>query len=92
MHVQRVDKLEDRWSTEQLITGVELPEWIRILGQNDFKVSPEYLHRLAWITGWSLPSTLFGRIENALDDDYVATPTSPAGLPFGVFFGVDFTF
>ena len=66
MHVQRVDKLEDRWSTEQLITGVELPEWIRILGQNDFKVSPEYLHRLAWITGWSLPSTLFGRIEEAV--------------------------
>ncbi len=66
MQVQRVSKLENRWSTEQLITGVELPQWFEILKANDFKVSPEYLHRLAWITSWGLPSTLFGRIEDAV--------------------------
>ena len=36
--------------------------------------------------------TVFARIENLLDDDWVATPTSPAGPPLGVFAGlrVDF--
>jgi vitamin B12 transporter len=32
--------------------------------------------------------TVFGRIENLLDDDWVATPTSPAGTPLGVFAGL----
>jgi len=63
---ERVETLKKRWSTEQLITGVELPEWLEILEANDFKVSPAYLHRLAWVTGWSVPSTLFGRLEDAL--------------------------
>ena len=66
MEIQRVTKLEKRWSTEQLITGVELPEWIEILKDNDFKVSREYLHRLAFITGMSVPSTIFGRLEDAI--------------------------
>ena len=62
----RVAEIENRWSTEQLITGVELPEWLEILAANEFKVSPEYLHRVAWITGWGVPATLLGRLEDAL--------------------------
>ena len=36
--------------------------------------------------------TWFGRIENLLDDDYVTTPTAPAGAPFGVFLGAELKF
>jgi vitamin B12 transporter len=32
--------------------------------------------------------TFFGRVENLLDDDWVATPTAPAGPPLGVFVGL----
>jgi outer membrane cobalamin receptor len=35
---------------------------------------------------------VFGRVENLLDDDHVSSPTSPAGLPLGVFFGVELDF
>jgi len=63
MHVKEI---ENRWSTEQLITGIEIPEWIALLAKNNFKVDPVYLHRAAWITGWSLPATLFGRLEDAI--------------------------
>jgi len=34
--------------------------------------------------------SLFARVENLLDDDWVATSTSPAGSPLGVFAGVQF--
>lgn len=36
--------------------------------------------------------SVFARIENLFDDDWVATPTSPAGPPLGVFAGVQFDF
>ncbi|MCE9638362.1 MAG: TonB-dependent receptor [Planctomycetes bacterium] len=36
--------------------------------------------------------TLFGRIENLLDDDWVSTPTSPAGTGRGVSAGVQIDF
>ena len=36
--------------------------------------------------------TLFARVENLLDDDWVATPTSPAGTGRGVFAGVQIDF
>lgn len=54
-----------RWSTDQLITGIETQDWVRVLRENNWRVSPTYLHRLAWISGWSLPSTLLGRVEDA---------------------------
>lgn len=62
----RVEKIEDRWSQEQLMTGVDLPTWLRILKKNKFQVDATYLHRAAWITGMSLPSTLFGAIDDAV--------------------------
>jgi len=36
--------------------------------------------------------TVFGRIENLFDDDWVATPTSPAGPPLGVYAGLQIDF
>jgi vitamin B12 transporter len=36
--------------------------------------------------------SVLARLENLLDDDWVATPTSPAGPPLGVFLGVRFDF
>ncbi len=64
--MDRVKKILNRWSTDQLITGIEFKDWFAMLAKNDFKVSPAYFHRAAWITGWSLPSTIFGRIEDAM--------------------------
>lgn len=58
-------RIQKRWSTDQLITGIELGDWVKMLARNDWKVTPDYLHRLAWVTGWSLPATVFGRIEDA---------------------------
>lgn len=54
-----------RWSTDQLITGIEVQDWVKVLRENNWRVSPTYLHRLAWISGWSLPSTILGRVEDA---------------------------
>jgi hypothetical protein len=68
-----VKQVENRWSTEQLITGIEIPEWLKLLAKNRFKVDPVYLHRAAWITGWSLPATLFGRLEDAIYGKKLAT-------------------
>lgn len=61
----RVDHLEDPWSNEQLITGVRLSKWLEILGDNGWKVSPEYFHRFAAVTGLSLTSSTLARIEEA---------------------------
>lgn len=61
----RVDHLEDPWSNEQLITGVRLSKWLEILGDNGWKVSPEYFHRFASVTGLSLTSSTLARIEEA---------------------------
>ncbi len=36
--------------------------------------------------------TLFGRIDNLLDDDFVTSPTAPAGAPLGVFVGAQLDF
>lgn len=61
----RVDKLEDRWSQEQLITGIRLSQWRKILERNKYAVTPEYLHRAAWITGLAIPSSILARIEES---------------------------
>jgi hypothetical protein len=62
--MRRESTIRKRWSTDQLITGVEFPEWMRILAKNEWKVDPEYLHRAAWITGMSLPVTLAAKYED----------------------------
>ena len=64
--MKRVSNILKRWSTDQLITGIELEDWVAMLKENDFKVSPEYFHRAAWVTGWSMPATILGKIEDAL--------------------------
>lgn len=56
-------EIKNRWSQEQLITGVGLSQWKEILKRNEWKVSPEYYHRLAWITGLAGVSSAFGQIE-----------------------------
>lgn len=74
----RVKTLERRFNTDQLITGVELPLWFRILADARFRVSARYLHRVAWITGWSAGATAVGAIERARYDRRIATtPIDP---------------
>lgn len=41
---------------------------------------------------WSEQLTLFARVENLLDDDHVATPTSPAGPPLAAYVGAQWDF
>lgn len=63
--MRTVQAIKNRWSTDQLITGIELGEWAKMLARNGWKVDPAYFHRAAWVTGWSLPATVFGRLEDA---------------------------
>ena len=58
-------QIQKRWSTDQLITGIETQDWLRLLSSNGYKVDASYLHRLAWVGGMSLPATVLGRIEDA---------------------------
>lgn len=60
----RAQTLKKRWSNEQLIAGIELQDWLRLLRQEGFEVAPEYLHRAAWVTAWSVPAAILGRIED----------------------------
>ena len=62
----RIEQLENRWSTEHLLAGVTLGKWMKILAKNDYDVHPEYLHRAAFLTGLSVPSTFLSRLEDAL--------------------------
>ncbi len=57
--------VQKRWSTDQLITGIETQDWLKLLSQNGYRVDPTYLHRVAWVAGMSLPATVLGRIEDA---------------------------
>lgn len=66
MITERVDTIENRWSTEQLMVGASLSKWMAVLKANDFDVHPAYLHRAAWITAMSLPSSALGRMEDVL--------------------------
>lgn len=65
MEKRRVSEVENRWSTDQLVTGIELQDWLKMLNDNGWKVDPTYFHRFAWISAWSLPSMLLGRFEDA---------------------------
>ena len=62
----RVESLEHRWSQEQLITGIELPDWLRLLKKNGWSVDRSYLHRAAWITSLSIPTAFLGKLDDAL--------------------------
>jgi hypothetical protein len=68
----RVKRLDRRFSTDQIITGIELPRWFRMLSSAHFRVSARYLHRAAWITSWSVGATTVGAIERARYDRRIA--------------------
>ncbi len=72
--------LQNRWSTDQLITGIETTEWIKLLRGIGYKVSPEYLHRAAWVSAWSLPTTVLGRLEDARFGRRLASLNMPAPI------------
>ncbi len=61
----RVQNIEKRWSTDQLITGIEISDWLKLLSENNWRVDPTYAHRLAWVSGWSIPASVMGRLEDA---------------------------
>ena len=63
--MKRFQNIAKRWSMDQLITGVELPTWINMLKDNQFNVSGQYLHRAAWITALSLPTSAMALYEDA---------------------------
>ena len=58
-----ITQIENRWSQEQLITGITLGNWLELLKKNAWQVSPEYYHRLAFITALSGASSLAGKLE-----------------------------
>lgn len=66
-------EVQKRWSTDQLITGIETKDWLQLLAQNGYKVDATYLHRMAWVGGMSLPATVLGRIEDARFGRQLAT-------------------
>jgi hypothetical protein len=62
----RVEELESKWSTDQLMAGINFSSWMKLLARNEFDVHPEYLHRAAWLTGLSVPSSALSRMEDAI--------------------------
>jgi hypothetical protein len=63
--MRRVQNIMKRWSTDQLITGIETADWLKMLSSNNWRVDPTYAHRVAWVGGWSVPASIAGRIEDA---------------------------
>ena len=55
-----------RLSSNNLITGIEFGQWARVLRSNGWKIGRDYLHRLAFITGLSVPSFVLARLEDAV--------------------------
>ncbi|NOY28450.1 MAG: sulfotransferase [Oligoflexia bacterium] len=63
--MKRISSIKKRWSMDQLITGIELPQWLSLLKTNDYQVDSTYAHRAAWVSALSLPTTALGRFEDA---------------------------
>lgn len=63
--MKRAPEIKKRFSTDQLLTGIELGAWKDVLRREKWGVDTPYLHRAAWITAWSVPSTLAGAVEDA---------------------------
>ncbi len=57
--------VQKRWSTDQLITGIETADWLKLLSKNSWKVDPVYYHRAAWISAFSMATTAAARFEDA---------------------------
>ncbi|MDF1564746.1 MAG: sulfotransferase [Deltaproteobacteria bacterium] len=62
----RANELIDRWSQEQLATGIETGALLKMLKAGGWKPNLDYLHRVAMLGGLSLPSTLLGRVDDAM--------------------------
>jgi hypothetical protein len=58
-------EVQKRWSTDQLINGIELQDWLKLLGRNRYRVDPTYVHRAAFVGGLALGTSVMGRIEDA---------------------------
>lgn len=69
----KASQVEKRWSTDQLITGIEVPDWVQLLQKNKFRVDPTYAHRAAWVSAFSLPVTMAGRLEDGMYGRQLAT-------------------
>jgi hypothetical protein len=57
-------QVQKRWSTDQLITGIEAADWLQLLQKNNWRVDPVYMHRLAFVAGMSVPTTVMGKLED----------------------------
>ena len=56
--MKRVSTILKRWSTDQLITGIEVQDWVKLLAENEWKVSPQYFHRAAWMNASTIAQIL----------------------------------
>ena len=73
--------VRQRWSTDQLIAGIGVEDWWRMLRRNRFRVDGTYLHRAAWVSGLSIGASVLGQIESALYGARIAqTPIDPAPI------------
>ena len=64
--MSRVDRIQNRFSQDQIVTGIELVEWMKLLRGAEWAPNLDYLHRFAQITGISLATTALGRVEDML--------------------------
>jgi len=60
-----MQKLKHRWSVgHNYMSGITFGKWLRLLADNQFRISPAYLHRALFITMTSLANTGFAAVEN----------------------------
>jgi hypothetical protein len=57
-------EIQKRWSTDQLINGIELQDLVPLLQKNNWRIDPAYWHRIAFVGGLSVPTTVLGRLED----------------------------
>ena len=56
--------VQKRWSTDQLINGIEFQDWLKLLGKNRYRVDSTYLHRAAFVSGMALGTSVMSRVED----------------------------
>lgn len=77
----RVAEIQDRWSQEQLAAGIETVPFLKMLSRGGWRPNFDYLHRVASLLGLSLPSTLLGRLDDAVYASKIAqTDIDPTPL------------
>lgn len=58
-------ELKHRWSLgHNYLTGITFGQWMKLLAQNGFRISPAYLHRAVAVTAASIGNSGFAAIEN----------------------------